>query len=107
MPQESSLSTSKIQPTKLKLKDTTSTKPIVEEKKTTKEGQVPSPIRRRGANGKVVITYKDNSPVYDLSGSGSIHMGLIKRDLYKLHREFLVAERDRRVKTRLDKVNKG
>ena len=106
MPQESSLSTSKIQPTKLKLKDTTSTKPIVKEKKTTKEEQVPSPIRRKGANGKVVITYKDNGPIYDLSGRGTIHMGLIKRDLHRLHREFLVSNREMRVEA-LNKRNKG
>ena len=106
MPQESSLSTSKIQPTKLKLRDTTSTKPIVEEKKTTKEEQVPSPIRRRGANGKVVITYKDNGPMYDLSERGTIHMGLIKRDLHRLHREFLVSNREMRVEA-LNKRNKG
>jgi len=110
MPQELSQSTSKTQPTKLKLKGTPSTKPIVEEKKITKEEQVPSKTpRRRGANGKIVITYKDNSPSYDMSEAGGVHMGLVKRDLYKMHREFLVRQRGLRVKSRLNKKteNKG
>ena len=110
MPQELSQSTSKTQPTKLKLKGTPSTKPIVEEKKITKEEQVPSKThKRRGIDGRVIITYKDSAPSYDMSEAGNIHMGLIKRDLHRMHREFLVRQRGLRVKSRLNKKteNKG
>lgn len=94
MKQESGQSTSKSQPLKLKLKDTPSIKPTVEEKPTTKEEQQlyrtadgSRTYRKVAASmptGVIVMKYEDGQVTYDLSKRGNIYASVVLGDIPKL-----------------------
>jgi len=94
MNQESGQSISKSPPLKLKLKDTSSTKPIVEEKPITKE----KPLHYKTADGSrtyrkvaaatptgvIIMEYKNGEVTYDLSKRGNIYASVVLSDIPKL-----------------------
>lgn len=94
MNQESGQSISKSPPLKLKLKDTSSTKPIVEEKPITKEkplhyktadgGTTYRKVKAATPTGVIVIKYDQGKVTYDLSGKGNVHASVVLSDISKL-----------------------
>jgi hypothetical protein len=102
MPKDSNPSISKTPSLKLKLKGNTPKPPQKDVDKTIQtlpksDDERPSDNpynRRRGASGSILVTYKNNEPSYNFDNVGGIHMGLIMKDMNKLHLALLSHQRD-------------